>query len=1509
MDLPAGLLESLSLGGAEDHEAARLPSRRSSPRPSLTQNAVSQAPMFGPIENRPYHEAFMREAINMAETALRTDETPVGCVFVHSATGTIIGRGMNDTNRSMNGTRHAEFVAIEQILAEHPQSIFTETDLYVTVEPCIMCASALRQYGIKAVYYGCANDKFGGTGGVMNVHSDWSVNPPYPVHGGLFREEAIMLLRRFYVQENDKAPEPHRKGTRELKTEILPITSPSPKPLTQKPIQAPEHGPSSAPASAPSPNLSGEEKQKPPSLPLADMSNKSSAKRIVGPIKPALPRRPTNCALRQSNVPSGSPGSLLTRLGSQSSNLSPCPASLQYSSLISLAFLPPRPLAPSLTLPSPRASSRSSMLLVEVDEGKGLRGKAGIVGDVMSLGVATSYIDVSAGTEPRRCPKVKGKAMPEYVDLAGNPVNGLGRRLNFWVASGGWPIPRWALHTILCARRLPPNSHLHLAVQKHSTSEDHHTRIMDAPEPEQSPFQAVSAQTSRVGRIYQSYLDKSTPFTAYRWAGTGVLLLIFGLRIIVAQGWYIVAYSLGIYLLNLFLAFLSPKFDPSLEQDENMESGGDTGVLPTKNDQEFRPFVRRLPEFKFWHAATRAIAIGFLCSWFAIFDIPVFWPVLVLYWLILFALTNPAHDQVPLCPIHRWQAALQELDLKGKNSLQRCSMVWRKELCDFWMLQRPGNSVDAHLEPPSHSCSPAVLIEQEQPLPQVECLNETTGRKDLSPSSNRSSTRARKLLCEPNGFRLTPHHACAIHSAIGWSLLCSRAHLALPPGVRTAARAPQRAHLHWPASALPPTASNSPLALHRAHGQLGLLLYVQPAPERDPVARLCQPICSHPALPLALLRAQNTAHTSFNMASATVQLVDKVRSIDPIERVVIALLVVGTLVGICFTHSFGPKGIRNAVDNSVGVYWRFAYNCFFKPHGTKGSRNQQDALESFYKAQATVYDATRERLLRGRKEMLGMCAAQLKQRLESGSISTKPIWVDVGGGTGYNIEKMAKYVDVPTYFSKVYLVDFSPSLCEVAEARFQRLGWKNVHVVCADARHFRLEDHEAPSTAVARKSSTTGAQKLTAELLTMSYSLSMIPEFYPVIDSLSSLLGSNGVIGVADFYVQSEIDYQSRNYTGGEIDRHCMWISRVFWRTWFEQDRVSLEAARRDYLEYRFGTVLQFNARCQLLGFRIPYYVWVGCSKDDGASQLKLAKLNAAATESPFLSALDVNKQLTGPAHDNGALEVRSKAYESAVINLAASLPLPAAWYQAHHWRIYYDDQLQKHRQFNDEYIYAFTWEDARVDARLLNIKSDDVILAITSAGDNVLAYALERPKRIHAIDLNPSQNHLLELKLAAFTALGYDDVWALFGEGKHANFREVLISKLSPHLSSAAFQFWLRVGEKTFGAAGKGLAAREGGACGDDNYVETEQHVPRSGRRRAAERCGLHDPYMRFGARPSHRAITDANVSQRCSVVCASGRHTRRNTDAFGRREGRWPSRLWTRRVICEREHRAGRV
>jgi tRNA-specific adenosine deaminase 2 len=139
--------------------------------------------------------------------------------------GQIIGRGMNATNRTMNGTRHAEFMAIADILESRAEehavavgagssagqqevlydsSILKESDVYVTVEPCIMCASLLRQYGVRKVYFGATNERFGGTGGVLNIHDEPGVEPGFPVSGGWLREEAIMLLRRFYVQENQK---------------------------------------------------------------------------------------------------------------------------------------------------------------------------------------------------------------------------------------------------------------------------------------------------------------------------------------------------------------------------------------------------------------------------------------------------------------------------------------------------------------------------------------------------------------------------------------------------------------------------------------------------------------------------------------------------------------------------------------------------------------------------------------------------------------------------------------------------------------------------------------------------------------------------------------------------------------------------------------------------------------------------------------------------------------------------------------------------------------------------------------------------------------------------------------------------------------------------------------------------------------------------------------------------------------------------------------------------------
>lgn len=288
-----------------------------------TKPAAPVAPIFtdpAVVAERAMHMKFIEEALDMvsrtaqasaarvtnptavqARLALRTNETPVGCVLVHD--GKVIARGMNATNVTRNGTRHAEIMALGALLSYPPKdgprttslrpkveapppsaaasdassvssvmpdegnedgskghlypygqkchpdervdrSIVRECILYVTVEPCVMCASLLRQLGIKKVYFGAVNDKFGGTGGVFSIHANslpisadgqtasahptpkptqlpdgsgtlgvsyppgggdgGNIESGYEIEGGWGRDDAVGLLRRFYVQENGR---------------------------------------------------------------------------------------------------------------------------------------------------------------------------------------------------------------------------------------------------------------------------------------------------------------------------------------------------------------------------------------------------------------------------------------------------------------------------------------------------------------------------------------------------------------------------------------------------------------------------------------------------------------------------------------------------------------------------------------------------------------------------------------------------------------------------------------------------------------------------------------------------------------------------------------------------------------------------------------------------------------------------------------------------------------------------------------------------------------------------------------------------------------------------------------------------------------------------------------------------------------------------------------------------------------------------------------------------------
>lgn len=118
-------------------------------------------------------------------------------------------------------------------------------------------------------------------------------------------------------------------------------------------------------------------------------------------------------------------------------------------------------------------------------------------------------------------------------------------------------------------------------------------------------------------------------------------------------------------------------------------------------------------------------------------------------------------------------------------------------------------------------------------------------------------------------------------------------------------------------------------------------------------------------------------------------------------------------------------------------------------------------------------------------------------------------------------------------------------------------------------------------------------------------------------------------------------------------------------------------------------------------------------------------------------------------------------------------------------------DQSVFNAIYSRSLVYNTCWEDPAVDRLALNLSPRDTLLVITSAGCNVLDYALAGPRRIHAVDANPRQTALLELKIAGIRRLGYDDFFALFGAGAHPKIRALYQESLRPELSPFARSFW----------------------------------------------------------------------------------------------------------------------
>jgi tRNA(adenine34) deaminase len=144
-------------------------------------------------------QRFMREALHLAQRALDEDEVPVGAVIVHK--NRIIAKSYNQTNLLKDPTAHAEMLAITQAAEYLKHDRLLDTQLYVTLEPCVMCIGAMIHARIGKLTFGARNVKYGACGSVINVLQDGRWNHEIQVEEGLMRDEAAALLQEFFKKK------------------------------------------------------------------------------------------------------------------------------------------------------------------------------------------------------------------------------------------------------------------------------------------------------------------------------------------------------------------------------------------------------------------------------------------------------------------------------------------------------------------------------------------------------------------------------------------------------------------------------------------------------------------------------------------------------------------------------------------------------------------------------------------------------------------------------------------------------------------------------------------------------------------------------------------------------------------------------------------------------------------------------------------------------------------------------------------------------------------------------------------------------------------------------------------------------------------------------------------------------------------------------------------------------------------------------------------------------------
>lgn len=222
-------------------------------------------------------------------------------------------------------------------------------------------------------------------------------------------------------------------------------------------------------------------------------------------------------------------------------------------------------------------------------------------------------------------------------------------------------------------------------------------------------------------------------------------------------------------------------------------------------------------------------------------------------------------------------------------------------------------------------------------------------------------------------------------------------------------------------------------------------------------------------------------------------------------------------------------------------------------------KTHQERLDSFYGAQAGDYDAFRKKMLHGRETLF-----------ENLPVKAGGSWVDIGAGTARNGELFGDRI---SEFGDVKFVDLSKSLLEVAQKRVDDRKWTNASAVCCDATQLDLPD-------------------ASVDLVTFTYSLTMIPDWFAAIEEAIRILKPGGTIGIVDFYV-------ARRYPADGHAKHS-YFARNFWPFWFGNDNVHPSSDHLPMLERHFETKTLDESHGKLPFIpiiRAPYYRFIGTKR------------------------------------------------------------------------------------------------------------------------------------------------------------------------------------------------------------------------------------------------------------------------------------------------------------------------